>query len=177
MKPLLMTAALSAAFLLPTTSTYAASENECAIWLCLPAAFAVDGCGAAKDAFIDRIKHFKPPLPSFTSCMYAGDLPSGTPDSSEMSSVTGSAAYVPAREECKRWGMFGNECMQSEIIPSHIVKNQRCKRAEGGERNPRYCTKTINYVQTKLDGQLYGEPYYYDNNGGTYLEGSTQLEN
>jgi len=45
----------------------AASENDCAIWLCLPAGFP-SGCGGAYNAFKDRIKHGRAPLPNLLSC-------------------------------------------------------------------------------------------------------------
>ncbi len=57
---------LSAAY----TPGHAASQNECAIWLCLPGGFP-GGCEAAHAAFIKRITHKpkpKPPLPAFGSC-------------------------------------------------------------------------------------------------------------
>lgn len=50
---------------------YAASQDECAIWLCLPGGFP-QGCGAAHSAMIKRIKKRKPPLPSFGSCSEGG---------------------------------------------------------------------------------------------------------
>ncbi|WP_282611043.1 hypothetical protein [Pelagibius sp. Alg239-R121] len=62
--------AASATFLLTSTPAYAASQDECAIWLCLPGGFP-SGCGAAYSAFIERITHKpkpKPPLPPFNSC-------------------------------------------------------------------------------------------------------------
>ncbi len=51
--------------------SYAASQDECAIWLCLPGGFP-QGCGAAHSAMIKRIKKKKPPLPSFGSCSEGG---------------------------------------------------------------------------------------------------------
>ncbi len=51
--------------------SYAASQNECAIWLCLPGGFP-SGCGAAYGAMIDRIKSRKSPLPNFSSCSTEG---------------------------------------------------------------------------------------------------------
>ena len=47
-------------------------EADCAIWLCLPAGFP-SGCGQSLSKFKDRIKHFKPPLPSFSSCAVSPD--------------------------------------------------------------------------------------------------------
>ena len=50
---------------------YAASQDECAIWLCLPGGFP-QGCGAAHSAMIKRLKKSKAPLPSFGSCSSGG---------------------------------------------------------------------------------------------------------
>ncbi len=47
---------------------YAASQAECAIWLCLPAGFSVSECGAAHAAFLERLRKGKPPLPPLSSC-------------------------------------------------------------------------------------------------------------
>ncbi|MEM8183582.1 hypothetical protein Q4R69_17790 [Morganella morganii subsp. sibonii] len=52
---------------LPDNQAYAASQDECAIWLCLPAGFGT-GCGAAHSAFKNRLKKGKSPLPSWNSC-------------------------------------------------------------------------------------------------------------
>lgn len=56
----------------------AASEAECAIWLCLPGGFPA-GCGAAQQAFHFRVKYRLPPLPPLASCTAGpgGTEPSG----------------------------------------------------------------------------------------------------
>lgn len=46
---------------------YAASEADCAIWLCLPGGFPT-GCEAAHSAFKQRIKKGRAPLPDLSSC-------------------------------------------------------------------------------------------------------------
>ena len=48
----------------------AASDDECAIWICLPGGFP-PGCGAAAAAMAKRLHRFKPPLPSWNSCAAA----------------------------------------------------------------------------------------------------------
>ncbi len=52
-------------------SAYAASQDECAIWLCLPGGFP-QGCSAAHSAMVKRIKSRKPPLPAFGACSESG---------------------------------------------------------------------------------------------------------
>lgn len=46
---------------------HAASQNECAIWLCLPSGFP-SGCGKAKSAMRKRLRRAKSPLPGWSSC-------------------------------------------------------------------------------------------------------------
>lgn len=59
-------------FLLFPNSIQAASQDECAIWLCLPGGFP-EGCSGAYKAFKHRLKKKKPPLPSFSSCALDGE--------------------------------------------------------------------------------------------------------
>lgn len=61
----LILSTMLAVSMVPTS--YAASQDECAIWLCLPTGFP-SGCDGAKKAFRHRMRHFKPPLPAFSSC-------------------------------------------------------------------------------------------------------------
>src|SRR5690606_26010197 len=75
------------------TASYAVSQNECAIWICLPGGFP-SGCSGAYSAMIDRIKDEKSPLPSFGSCAVS------VPGSSEMSYQQGYAAYIPEHDVC-----------------------------------------------------------------------------
>ena len=51
---------------------YAASEDACAIWICLPGGFP-SGCGDAYSEFKRRIKKRKSPLPSLSSCSTGPD--------------------------------------------------------------------------------------------------------
>ncbi|WP_258086625.1 hypothetical protein [Xenorhabdus bovienii] len=57
---------------LPENEAQAASQDECAIWLCLPAGFG-EGCGGARSAFKKRLKKGKSPLPSWESCAVGND--------------------------------------------------------------------------------------------------------
>lgn len=57
---------IAMAFLWPVPA-HAASEDECAIWLCLPAGFP-EGCDNAYRAMIKRVKKRKPPLPNLSTC-------------------------------------------------------------------------------------------------------------
>lgn len=89
MTPKLLTAAITAAFLIPAPPIYA-NDADCAIWLCLPVGFP-SGCGDAKQAFINRIKSFKSPLPSLTSCLVSSGVKTST---GTLNSIDGYAAFI-----------------------------------------------------------------------------------
>lgn len=174
MKQTLLLAAMTAAFFMPVTSAFAVSEDECAIWLCLPTGFG-EGCGGAKSAFKDRIKKFKPPLPDFASCVVSKDNEDSSQQGSTMTARDGYAAYIPPREECVKWRIRQDErvCVQTEMVPSQVKKNTRCRKDRDNIATPRYCTKTIMYTETFMDGQQYGDTYYFDTAGNSYSEGVT----
>jgi hypothetical protein len=68
MKPLIIASfAFLMAALWQPISAHAASEDDCAIWLCLPGGFP-SGCAGAKSAWQKRLRQGKSPLPSFSSC-------------------------------------------------------------------------------------------------------------
>jgi len=129
---------LSLAFALGVLSTaaQAATESECAIWLCLPAGFP-SGCGEAKAAFRHRIKHLKPPLPDFASCSIGGDAHTST-----MHAKDGYAALIGRRN------------------PPSIIKDAGCI-----SHLPAGCTQTIRYVDAFVGGKKLGETYYFDETG------------
>ncbi|MCT7947697.1 hypothetical protein [Shewanella septentrionalis] len=162
--------ALLAPAILPSTA-FAVDERACSIWLCLPMGFP-SGCSDAKSAFVERIKKFKPPLPDLVSCMISSpDIP--TADDTQMDAKTGIAAYVPAHMECTDWDTNNDGhkyCRQEEFIPTYIAKDTSCDTDDYGKRTPIGCESTINYVQTLMNGQPYGDIYYYDRNGNAYSQ-------
>lgn len=65
------------------TPAYAGpSDDECAIWLCLPTGFVVSECDKAFTAMVKRVTRIPPksPLPLITSCLKGpdGDVTGGT---------------------------------------------------------------------------------------------------
>ena len=117
-------------------TAYAASDDECSIWLCLPMAFP-GGCEDAKKAFRSRIKKFKPPLPHFASCLIKG-----SPESN-MTTKEGTAAKMPDGSY-----IDGRKCER------YFYKGKLVWR-------PYQCTGTWHYVETLDNGQVNGERYYY----------------
>ncbi|EJE4183734.1 conjugal transfer protein TraL [Vibrio parahaemolyticus] len=147
--------ALAAGGALTPVTVKAASQNECAIWLCLPAGFP-SGCGAARSAFRDRIRDFKPPLPNFLSCIVQSPQ-----NGSQMNYDYNYAALIAGRRECMEWeGRDNARCVRWEVIPEHYIKGTRCYRNQDFG-NPAGCIATKRYVDVYLDGQQTGDTYFW----------------
>ena len=160
-----------------TPETKAASQNECAIWLCLPTGFP-SGCSSAKSAFKKRIKKGKSPLPSLGSCIVSSPIPIG--DESEMSSQDGIAAYIPEHQECLLWKTRRvnsrrdeTYCAQEITVPTKVQRDTTChisrnRDGETSKSTPAFCTQTIRYVDVYVDGVPIGPTYYFDGNGNEF---------
>ena len=148
--------------LLNSSSVFASSDAECGIWMCAPTGFST-GCSDSKKAFKHRIKHFKPPLPSFMGCMVDSGYTDESGQTSLIQSKEGSVAYSPRYDVCTR----RNErtCLRWKHEPSKLYKNKRCTRDSRDHRSPTHCTATYRYVEMWMDGQRYGEAYFYNKYG------------
>lgn len=160
MKPVyFFMAALAACFVTPS---FAVSDDECSIWLCLPGGFP-GGCESAKAAFKKRIKHGKSPLPDFASCAVSDGA------GGQGSYQSNSAAYIPASTGCAKYEYTYNnyggrvgKCVKPTVIPEQIVKGMPCiTMGNQGERKPAGCTKTLRYIEVFQDGQQIGDTYYW----------------
>lgn len=134
----------------------AASQDECAIWICLPGGFP-SGCGAAHSAMIDRIKDGKPPLPDFGSCAVNPSKGSG----SHMTFDWGIAAYIPAHQECVQWWWGRYECRRYGTVPESYVRGQRCSWNDLGFPDPPFCTRTVLWSEVFIENTLAGPTYYW----------------
>lgn len=156
MKGAILGAALIASATLSSTAQ-AASEDECAIWICLPGAFPAT-CEAAKSAMIDRVRDRKSPLPPFSACSADGT-------DHGMSSNHGVAAYIPPRRECTRWNYSGNRetCANWETLPERYVRGTTCRvDHKDGTREPEGCTRTYRYAEVfDASGDQQGDTYYW----------------
>ncbi|OKP21804.1 hypothetical protein BSQ40_25610 [Serratia fonticola] len=153
-------------FLLTLVSTIspkvsmAASQDECAIWLCMPAGFPGSECNAPHNAMIKRIKKGKSPLPSFGSCAV------DSPQSGNIGTNEGYAAFYYDRVKCTReHNDYG--CIAFKELPNKIVNESRCKKEPYTDAYRSQC-KSISFVQTIIDGKPWGEAVYYDSNGNIY---------
>ena len=112
-----------------------ATSSACKIWLCLPAGFP-SGCSDAHTAMIKRIRHFKPPLPSFGSCAVNPEINTG----SHMSFTAGQAAWMPATQT--------------------YIKGTTCHHHHG-HLKPRGCGGTFYYADVFIEGQPAGPTYFF----------------
>ena len=117
-------------------TAYAASDEDCSIWLCLPMGFP-SGCGDAKNAFKDRIKKFKSPLPDFVGCLLPGSPESGITADEGVAAKMPNGSYIEGKK-CERYFVGTNQVWR-----------------------PYKCTGTWHYVETFDNGQSNGERYYY----------------
>ncbi|MGM0988565.1 MAG: conjugal transfer protein TraL [Pseudomonadota bacterium] len=156
MKSAILGAALIASATI-SSNAQAASEDECAIWICLPGAFPAT-CEAAKSAMIDRVEDLKPPLPPFSACSADGT-------DHGMSSNHGVAAYIPPRRECVRRNHSSNrnECIRWENKPERYVKGTSCQtHPKENTRSPKGCSRTVRYVEVfDANGDQQGDTYYW----------------
>lgn len=131
----------------------AASQDECAIWLCMPAGFPGSECSAPHKAMLKRVKKGKSPLPSFSSC--------AVNSSSSGSASTGKGAWLPERKECVRWSRgHGDEwCTKYETKPAEFKKDQLCI-INNGNHYPPGC-RSQNYIDIYIDGKKVGNTYYW----------------
>lgn len=178
MKKITSTILIGASLLAVIPSSYA-SEDDCAIWLCLPTGFP-DGCGKAKKAFLHRIKKFRPPLPNIASCLLKpSDLPPESREqykeaiksSSKMSYREGVAAKMPAGKYCvsysRRSGRDGRYyCSSYEQRAEHYIDNVQCRHYRQSKDSqwiwkPYGCVGTYKWIDTYSDSDKYGERYYY----------------
>ncbi len=142
----------------------AASDDECAIWMCLPSGFP-SGCSGAKSAFKDRVKHFKPALPNFHECVKdTGNSTGGD----QFTAKNGIAAFIPSYKVCvrseyvRRGSESQRECVEWKQTLPEYKKGQRCRYdRDDKQRYPLHCTRTYKYSEVYRNGVQYGETHYY----------------
>lgn len=148
---------------------YAASQDECAIWLCLPAGFP-GGCESAHSAMRHRLKHHKSPLPSFASC--AVNDKGEKDDSGEWDYSFRNVIKIEEHQECVEWGTKvvsrDNEqryCKRYETIKAHVRPGNSCYVRKGGnDTDPvkiEGCVGTAREIKIFQNGKIIGAPYYF----------------
>lgn len=115
---------------------HAASQDECAIWLCLPQGFAPSACGGAQAAFNERIMKQESPLPDLSEC--GGN-------SNDGSYKVVASGYTQPHQVCDNWG---DSC---HMVSGSITDNYDW---ETSNRN-------IPRIEVFVNGQQAGSSYYY----------------
>lgn len=136
------------------------SKDECAIWICLPSGFTI-GCDVAFNAMLDRIAHFKPPLPLLTSCLSG---PSGAQQS------TGNFTHTRSRYEACPNGYFEFDLRREDIIRPRRRRRdgvgdefRQCVNPQTGDRFEIERGPWQNHIQITIDGVSYGTYSFPDN--------------
>ena len=138
-----------ASVLIPQKS-FAESEADCAIWLCLPGGFP-DGCSAAYNAFKSRIKKGRSPLPDLASCSTG---PNG--EKSNGKYEMGYEYFEPCREDYvlkeQRDGYFTQgRCV---LKACERFRNHYCQSYDA-VRRPK-----PSYIKMWVDGSYLGQFFY-----------------
>lgn len=168
MKAVVMVFSFVAALLTMSLPAQAASDDECAIFLCLPQAFVPGACHGALTAMKKRVAQMKSALPSFSSCTVDApdDLPL-TGQGSRMESRDGLAAYIPQHEVCRRYSDAGDDvnhrhCVGGwETVPEQYIKGTWCIQRSDDVNSPPRCTATYNWAEVYMDGVQAGPTHYW----------------
>lgn len=141
-----------------TSEVKAASEDECAIWLCAPSGFR-QGCDGARRAMDTRVHRGQSPCPAMGEC---------AEDDGSMKTEDGYAAYIPAGQRCSQWDYGGEEgsteCLEYESWGASWVHDTTCVYRTGEQDvwEPYGCAGTARYIAVRQNGLIIGEPYYWN---------------
>lgn len=144
-------------------SANAASQDECAIWLCAPGGFP-SGCEAAKKAMFKRIKKGKSPLPDFSSCAVKDDT-TGT-DPKDFTYSFDRILRIREHQVCTHWtsGYRKDYCSSYKTVPAHDRHGYSCYIQRGKDNDPVLipgCIGSFYRIKVFEKGQQLGENYYF----------------
>ena len=152
-------------------------DSGCAIWLCLPAGFPGEQCRSPHKVMLQRIRKGEFPLPSISSCMtnytIKGMSLNGL-NKSTFSATYNEAAFIPSQKICTSYteetvyGAYGpwqrKKCIEYGYSDASYVKDRRCNPncgSSGCHPIPEGCTDTYKYIDVLIDGEVFGETYYF----------------
>lgn len=148
-----------------TPAAYAASEDECAIWICAPGGFP-GGCEKAHSAMLKRLKKGRAPLPPLRECL-VGPGQGTNPDdySYDMRWVL----KIEEHQVCTKWQTVSghNEdryCVAYKTVPAHIRPGRSCFIYGSKDSDPVRIPGCVGaYRELKLfeKGKQMGQPYYF----------------
>lgn len=147
----------------------AASEAECAIWLCLPAGFP-DGCGAAKSAFKKRLRKGRSPLPPFSQC--AVDEHGNRVNADDFRVEEKSVLHIKEHKQCTQKQSrtvrddVVEECVREETVAEHYEDGSSCyitppSKDDPGELKPGCAGSFQEITIFDKDGKQVGDSYRY----------------
>ncbi|MFT5719484.1 MAG: hypothetical protein ACI9T7_003699 [Oleiphilaceae bacterium] len=127
-----------------SASVFAATEDECAAWICAAGSFAPAECKPPFNAMMKRIKKLKPPLPAISSC----------PKSKENSSLLASLG-VKESQMSHNYGA-------ASIMPSGANIKTPCIHYGGddGEWTPHGCVSG-RFIEVFIEGEQEGDTYFW----------------
>lgn len=156
MKIILIFAFTLTAFLFVSSGRiFAASEADCAIWICLPGGFP-SGCAAAHRAFRDRVKHGRPPLPELWSCSSGPNGERASGDYQIGREIFESCASGFILREDYRSGSPKGKCYMARCAPDRYMESNQtyCKNYEAVQRAKK------NYIRMWVNGDYLGQFWY-----------------
>lgn len=134
---------------------YAASQDACSIWICLPGGFP-HGCSGAYSEFKHRIKKGRPPLPQLSSCTTG---PNGEKVSGRYQ--LGYERFEPCedgfvlRENKQVYRSNQAACYRAQCAPQQYEQdNYRCENYQAILR------PKPNFVKMWVDGEYLGQYFY-----------------
>ena len=139
----------------------AASQDECAIWLCLPAGFP-SGCGPAKSAMKHRLKKFKPPLPNIAACMVADEHT----NPKDFTFTLKTMRKMAATTRCVKRNRWSDRCLEYRRIPQRYVPGTYCRYSTGSGQDKEWhtikgCLGVYREIKIFEKNKLIGAPYYF----------------
>ncbi len=142
-----------------TQTANAASQSECAIWLCAPGGFP-SGCSAAKSALKHRLRHGKSPLPAFSSCAVKDEFS----DPKDFTYTYRRVLKISEYKICTKWSHYSksDKCIEYKTIPEHYQGGYRC--CTGSRDNKRcvpHCVGAYRELKVFEKGKQLGKTYYW----------------
>ena len=168
--------AAAAALMIASAGAQAASQDECAIWLCLPGGFPGSECSAPESAMWDRIEDGDSPLPPFSECAV---------DAEGIGYQEGYAAYIPPHKHCVKshkerrgYTSYGAPnyvtiCDEFEDVPGKYLEGVGCRHVGYGATEPNCsgnhldvrgqtsCIGTKRFIRILENGKQLGSVFYY----------------
>lgn len=143
-----------ALFLFDGKTAKAASQDACAIWICLPGGFP-SGCGGAFSEFKKRIKKGRDPLPRLSSCTTG---PNG--ETVDGHYQLGYERFEPCengyvlRERRQGYRATEGKCFRQFCAPSNFTENSSC------ENYTAIIRPKPHYVKMWVNGDYLGQYFY-----------------